>query len=50
MRMGWDKHKKPPADFCPGRYCFQWVPPGGAVDWSGRTYRSLEEAITLRQG
>src|SRR5688572_17896449 len=46
--MGWDKHKKPPADFCPGRYCFQWVPPGGFADLSGRTYRSFEEAIARR--
>lgn len=46
--MGWNKHEKPPADFCPGQYCFQWVPPGGAADMSGRTYRSFEEATTRR--
>lgn len=46
--MAWDKHQKPPADFCPGRYCFLWVPPGGAADLSGRTYSSFQEAITRR--
>ncbi len=48
--MTWDKHTRPPADFCPGRYCFQWVPPGGAADMSGRTYRSFREAIARRDG
>lgn len=48
--MGWNKNTKPPADFCPGRYCFQWVPPGGTADRSGRSYRSFEEAITRREG
>ncbi len=46
--MGWDKHTKPPANICPGRYCFMWVPPGGAADMSGRSYRSFQEAITWR--
>lgn len=43
--MTWDKHTKPPADVCPGKYCFQWVPPGGAADMSGRYYRSLQKAL-----
>ena len=46
--MAWDKRVKPLADFCPGRYCFQWVPPGGAADLSGRAYSSFQEAITRR--
>jgi len=46
--MAWDKHTKPPAGFCPGRYCFMWVPPGGKADLSGRGYSSLEEAVTPR--
>jgi hypothetical protein len=43
--MGWDKHTKPPSDFCPGKYCFMWVPPGGKADMSGRSYKSLEKAF-----
>jgi hypothetical protein len=46
--MAWDKHTKPPGDFCPGKYCVQWVPPGGAADLSGRTCRSFQDAITRR--
>lgn len=46
--MSWDKHTKPPADFCPGRYCFMWVPPGGPADMSGRSYDSFQEAVTRR--
>lgn len=48
--MGWDKHIKPPADFCPGRYCFFWVPPGGIADMSGHIYRSLAEAMRRSDG
>ncbi len=48
--MGWEKHTKPPAEVCPGRYCFQWIPPGGAADMSGRKYGSFEEAIARREG
>lgn len=46
--MAWDKHTKPPADVCPGKYCFQWVSPGGAANMSGRSYRSLQEALNRR--
>ena len=46
--MPWDKQTKPPADFCPGKYCFHWVPSGGAKDLTGRTYSSFQEAITRR--
>jgi len=48
--MAWDKRRKPPADFCPGRYCFQWIPPGGAADMSGRSYRSVQESLSSRDG
>lgn len=46
--MTWDKHKKPPGDVCPERYCFHWSPPGGAADLSGQTSASFQEAITRR--
>lgn len=48
--MGWNKHIKPPSDFCPGRYCLFWVPPGGSADMSRRTYKSLKEALSKHDG
>lgn len=50
LDMGWDKHTKPPSDFCPGRYCVFWVTPGGSADMSGRIYRSLEDALAPHEG
>jgi hypothetical protein len=41
--MKWDKHKKPPAGTCPGKYCFYWIPPGRFADLSGRAYDSLDQ-------
>ena len=46
--MAWDPRTKPPADLCPRKYCFHWVAPGGAADISGRSYRTLQEAVTRR--
>lgn len=46
--MAWDKKQKPPPDFCPGHYCFFWVPPGGSADMSGATFGSFEEAVRQR--
>jgi len=46
--MSWDKHRKPPADACPEGYCFHWIPPGGAADYSGNEYVSVDEALTAR--
>lgn len=43
--MTWNKDVKPPAGVCPERYCFHWVPPGGAVDMSGRSRASVEDAM-----
>lgn len=33
--MTWDKNQKPPADICPGRYCFMWMPVSGATSPDG---------------
>jgi hypothetical protein len=48
--MDWNKCRRPPADICPERYCWHWVPPGGIKDVSGRVYDSVEEAFTQRDG
>lgn len=47
--MEWNKHTRPPPSVCPQRYCFHWVPPGGAADMSGRAYDTFAEAITPRE-
>jgi hypothetical protein len=46
--MVWDKDQKPPADVCPGRYCFHWVTPGGFANMSGRAYASPRDALADR--
>lgn len=33
--MEWDKKTKPPADICPGKYCFSWVSAAGAAAMLG---------------
>lgn len=48
--MVWDQHRRPPSDQCPGEYCFQWIPPGGSADMSGRSYGSVREALARRDG
>ena len=45
MMGDWDPGTKPPADICPEKYCFQWVPPGGSADLSGKGHDTLESAI-----
>lgn len=41
----WNKYTKPPADICPKGFCFNWVPPGGEADMSGKELKSLEVAF-----
>jgi hypothetical protein len=41
----WDTENKPPLDVCPKHYCFNWVPPKGKADLSGKVYDSFEDAV-----
>lgn len=49
IKMTWDPSECPPSDVCREYYCCHWVEPGGSVDLTGRTYDSIEEAITVRR-
>ena len=50
MQTIWDKHKKPPAEVCPGLYCYHWIMPGGSADMSRRIHGSVEEALSGSSG
>lgn len=41
----WNPKHRPSVDECPKHYCFNWVPPGGSADLSGKVYDSFEEAV-----
>ena len=49
IKMTWDPSECPPSDVCREYYCCHWVEPRGSVDLTGRTYDSIEEAITVRR-
>lgn len=42
----WNRHRRPPPDVCPEKYCFLWVPPGGAKDMTRRLYDSVDEPLS----
>jgi hypothetical protein len=45
----WVPSQKPDLSICPKQYCFNWAPPKGKADLSGKVYDSFEEAITASQ-
>lgn len=44
----WEPARRPPADQCPKKFCFHWIPPGGMADMTGKEYSSLREALATR--
>ena len=44
-QVHYESTKKPPRNICPRQFCFNWVPPDGWADLSGKLYGSFEEAI-----
>jgi len=45
----WNAKIKPSLDVCPKGYCFNWVPPKGKADLSGKVYDSFEEAVAANK-